>query len=154
MSSEVITAIATSLGTLILGIDFWIKLTTPPIYLSLTAKSYYHKDGTDFAEIELELRSSKRIRVHSISSSNKKLSFFCDKSYENKLSLGYCPDENSGGIPLFLYVKPYPSTGDAIKLTLDIGRHKFFNPVYKFYPNDFFDTKIPDQGIWPSSPKS
>lgn len=150
--SDTITAIATTVTAIIFVIEFWKKFSAPPLSLSLVGKSYFHKEGESFAEVVFELKSSTRIRVDAISSSKKKLSFFSDNSYQKKLTLGYCPDENSGTIPLTLYIKPCPKNGEAIKLTLDIGRISFFNPVYTFYPNDFYDTRIPDQGIWPSSP--
>lgn len=147
---DAITAIATSISAGILVFEFWKKSSAQPSCLTITGQSYYHKKGSDFAQLQFVLKSNKRIRINAFSVKNAKVSLHLNGPFVDSQDFGLSLDEKSRDYQLDIFVKPYPKNNEAIRLTLDIGRKfSILNPTYTFYPNDFSSSGIPDLGQWP-----
>lgn len=147
---DAITAIATSISAGILVFEFWKKSSAQPSCLTITGRSYYHKKGSDFAQLRFVLKSNKRIRINAFSVKNAKVSLHLNGPFVDSQDFGLSLDENSRDYQLEFFVKPYPKNAEAVFLTLDIGRwFSILNPTYTFYPNDFSSSGIPDLGQWP-----
>ena len=147
---DAITAIATSISAGILVFEFWKKASAQPSCLTITGRSYYHKKGSDSAQLRFVLKSNKRIRINAFSIKNVKVSLHLNGPFVDSQDFGLSLDENSRDYQLEFFVKPYPKNAEAVCLTLDIGRKfSILNPTYTFYPNDFSSSGIPDLGQWP-----
>ena len=149
---DVITALATTVTAGVVAIEFWKKSSAQPSCLTVTGRSYYHREGSDVAEFRFVLKSSERIRINAFSIKHAKVSLRLDEPFVCSRDFGLSLDEKARDYHLEFFVKPYPKNKESICLTLDIGRKlSSLNPKYTFYPNDFSSSGIPDLGQWPVS---
>lgn len=147
---EAITALATTVTAGVVVFELWKKYSAQPSCLTITGRSYYHREGSDVAELRFELKSKQRIRIQGFSVKNASVSLQFDGPYVKYQNFGLSLEPSGRDYHLEFFVKPYPKNNEAIRLTLDIGRKfSILNPTYTFYPNDFSSSGIPDLGQWP-----
>lgn len=147
--SNVVTAVATSLGTGILVFQLYQKLLSDSRRIQVKSGLYHRKRGTDFANVLLHVSAKERVFVSSVTCAGRRISFKREGPMVKEITQGFSVAPERRDIPLNLFVSPPPSGKEKLVFLFDVGGP--FRQKEEFFCADF----SVDRGLfsrdWPES---
>lgn len=147
--SNVVTAIATSLGTGVLVFQLYQKLLSDSRRITVKPVIYYRKKGKNFANVRLHIFAKERVFVSNVTCVGRRIGLKSEGPMEKVFTRGFSVDPERRDVPFDFFISPPPSGQEKIVLLFDVGGP--FRQKEEFFFSDF----SVDRGLlsrdWPES---